>query len=93
MSGGPGEDDAGADGSAPSLVGPHDLAGDPTGSWLWTPHRMVYLLGEDKPSDSSAAPQCPFCRAPGRSDEEGLMVARGELAFVVLNLYPTTPGT
>ena len=93
MDGGPREDDAGADGSAPSPVGPHDLAGDPDGfERLWTPHRMVYLLGEDKPVDSSAGPQCPFCRAPGRSDDEGLMVARGELAFVVLNLYPYNPG-
>ena len=93
MGGGPGEFDVGADASAPSPVGPHDLAGDPDGfERLWTPHRMVYLLGEDKPSDSFAGPQCPFCRAPGRSDDEGLMVARGELAFVVLNLYPYNPG-
>ena len=59
---------------------------------LWTPHRMVYLMGEDKPTDDDAGPQCPFCRAPGGRDEDGLIVHRGELAFVVLNLYPYNTG-
>jgi ATP adenylyltransferase len=59
---------------------------------LWTPYRMVYLQGEDKPSDDGAGPQCPFCRAPGLSDEDGLVVARGDHAFVVLNLYPYNTG-
>jgi ATP adenylyltransferase len=69
------------------------LAGEADGfERLWTPHRMVYLLGEDKPEDGGAGPQCPFCRAPGLSDEEGLVVARGQLVFVVLNLYPYNPG-
>lgn len=69
------------------------LAGTPDGfERLWTPHRMAYLLGEDKPADGAAGPQCPFCRAPGRDDAAGLIVHRGELAFVVLNLYPYNPG-
>jgi ATP adenylyltransferase len=69
------------------------LAGTPDGfERLWTPHRMVYLLGEDKPADGEAGPQCPFCRAPGREDADGLIVHRGELAFVVMNLYPYNPG-
>ena len=59
---------------------------------LWTPHRMVYLQGEDKPLDDGPGPQCPFCRAPGRSDAEGLVVARGEHTFVVMNLYPYNTG-
>jgi ATP adenylyltransferase len=60
---------------------------------LWTPHRMVYLLGEDKPADDQAGPQCPFCRVPGLDDDEdGLIVARGNHAFVVLNLYPYNTG-
>lgn len=58
---------------------------------LWTPYRMAYIRGENKPSDTSAA-QCPFCRIPTLPDDEGLVVARGELAFVVLNLYPYAPG-
>jgi ATP adenylyltransferase len=59
---------------------------------LWTPHRMVYLQGEDKPVDDHAGPQCPFCRAPGLDDVTGLIVARGRTAFVVLNLYPYNTG-
>lgn len=58
---------------------------------LWTPHRMVYIDGENKPSDPSAS-QCPFCVGPTRSDEEALIIARGEHCFAVLNLYPYNPG-
>ncbi|MDQ1288502.1 MAG: adenylyltransferase [Actinomycetota bacterium] len=59
---------------------------------LWTPHRMVYLQGEDKPADDQAGLQCPFCRAPTKDDVTGLVVARGETAFVVMNLYPYNTG-
>ena len=66
--------------------------GEPDGlQRLWTPHRFVYVGGEDKPADSSEQ-SCPFCSAPERSDEDGLIVARGEHAFVILNLYPYNPG-
>jgi ATP adenylyltransferase len=58
---------------------------------LWTPHRMVYIGGQDKPATTSAS-DCPFCSIPGRSDRDGLLVHRGELAYVVLNLYPYSPG-
>lgn len=58
---------------------------------LWTPHRMVYIDGENKPADPSEA-ECPFCRVPGRDDADGLIVARGETAYAVLNLYPYNPG-
>ncbi len=58
---------------------------------LWTPHRMAYIRGENKPDDDTAR-QCPFCRIPGLDDAEGLVVRRGELSFVVLNLYPYAPG-
>ena len=58
---------------------------------LWTPHRMAYILGENKPDDASSA-ECPFCRVPRLADEPGLVVRRGTLAFVVLNLYPYAPG-
>ncbi|MBK6874535.1 MAG: HIT domain-containing protein [Kineosporiaceae bacterium] len=72
---------------------PWQLAGAQDGfERLWTPHRMAYLGGEDKPATADAGPQCPFCRAPGRSDEDGLVVARGELAYVVMNLYPYNTG-
>jgi ATP adenylyltransferase len=57
---------------------------------LWTPHRMAYIRGESKPADDSER-ACPFCRMPGL-DDAGLIVHRGELAYVVLNLYPYAPG-
>ena len=59
---------------------------------LWTPHRMAYIRGENKPQDSDDAAQCPFCRAPAGSDADGLVVARGELVYAVLNLYPYNAG-
>jgi ATP adenylyltransferase len=59
---------------------------------LWTPHRMAYIQGEGKPSHDEAGEDCPFCSAPGRSDEDALIVARGELVYVVLNLYPYNSG-
>ncbi|HEU4811097.1 MAG TPA: HIT domain-containing protein [Nocardioides sp.] len=69
-----------------------DGAGDPDGlDRLWTPHRMAYIRGHDKPVDDSAE-ECPFCRIPTLSDEDGLVVRRGELAYAVLNLYPYSPG-
>ena len=58
---------------------------------LWTPYRMAYIRGESKPGDSSAE-QCPFCRVPTLDDEAGLVVHRGELCYVVLNLYPYASG-
>ena len=53
---------------------------------LWTPHRMAYIKGDDKPTD------CPFCVAPGLPEGDSLVVARGDVVFVVLNLYPYNPG-
>lgn len=57
----------------------------------WTPHRMVYIKGENKPA-SSAATDCPFCLIPPMSDEDGLVVARGRYVYAVLNLYPYNSG-
>ncbi|HZI97347.1 MAG TPA: HIT domain-containing protein [Actinomycetales bacterium] len=73
-------------------------AGEPDGfERLWTPHRMVYLAGEDKPTDAGPGPGCPFCRVrpegQGADDDERLLVvARGTECFAVLNLYPYNPG-
>jgi ATP adenylyltransferase len=68
-------------------------AGDPDGfGRLWTPHRLAYIQGAGKPSDDEAGEQCPFCRAPELSDEDALIVARGELVYAVLNLYPYNSG-
>ena len=63
---------------------------DPFGR-LWTPHRMVYIEGQDKPEDSSSS-QCPFCTAPDRQDRQALIVYRGESAYVLMNLYPYNTG-
>ena len=56
---------------------------------LWTPYRMAYIRGEGKPTGEH---DCPFCLIPQRSDEEGLVVARGETVYAVLNLYPYNAG-
>jgi ATP adenylyltransferase len=70
-----------------------DGAGAPDGfERLWTPHRLAYIKGENKPADAGAGEGCPFCRVPGLSDAEGLIVARGSLVYAVLNLYPYNSG-
>jgi ATP adenylyltransferase len=70
-----------------------DFAGEPDGfGRLWTPHRLAYIQGEGKPAHSEAGAQCPFCRVPTLPDEQALIVARGTLAYAVLNLYPYNSG-
>jgi len=69
------------------------FAGEPDAfGRLWTPHRLVYIKGENKPGHDEPGDECPFCRAPSLSDEDGLVVARGELVYAVLNLYPYNSG-
>src|SRR5256885_6067063 len=58
---------------------------------LWTPHRMAYILGQSKPDDD-AAEGCPFCTLVSLDDADALIIARGELVYAVLNLYPYNPG-
>lgn len=58
---------------------------------LWTPHRIAYIKGANKPASGDEA-DCPFCQIPAMSDAEGLIVHRGEAAYVVLNLYPYNAG-
>jgi ATP adenylyltransferase len=62
-------------------------AGVPDG-WqrLWKPERMAYIQGAGKEDG------CPFCTIPTKSDEDGLIVRRGEAAYVVLNLFPYNSG-
>jgi len=59
---------------------------------LWTPHRMAYIRGQNKPENGDAGDGCPFCRIPTLPDEDSLIVHRGETAYAVLNLYPYSPG-
>jgi ATP adenylyltransferase len=58
---------------------------------LWTPHRMTYIAEAPMKGGSTASTQ-PFTDIPSLPDEDGLVVARGELVYVVLNLYPYNPG-
>jgi ATP adenylyltransferase len=69
-----------------------DGAGEPDGlQRLWMPHRMAYIKGENR-ATADGPEECPFCRAPKLSDEDGLIVARGAAVFTVLNLYPYNSG-
>jgi ATP adenylyltransferase len=62
---------------------------------LWTPHRMSYIVdvpkNEGRAAGSAGSSQ-PFTDIPTLPDEDGLVVARGEQVYVVLNLYPYNPG-
>jgi len=63
-----------------------DGVGTPDGfRRLWTPHRLAYIK---EAGDGG----CPFCRIPSLPDGEGLVVARGETVFALLNLHPYNPG-
>jgi len=67
-------------------------AGDPDRlQRLWTPHRMSYIVESPKVGGSGRSTE-PFTDIPTLSDEDGLVIARGELVYAVLNLYPYNPG-
>jgi ATP adenylyltransferase len=75
----------------PELV-PQDGVGVPDAlQRLWTPHRMAYIRGENKPAGGESD-GCPFCRLVTLPDAETLIVGRGALVYAVLNLYPYNPG-
>jgi ATP adenylyltransferase len=59
---------------------------------LWTPHRMAYIAGENKPTSTESGDGCPFCRIPSLPDSDSLIVHRAAAAYAVLNLYPYNPG-
>jgi ATP adenylyltransferase len=65
---------------------------------LWTPHRMTYIVegpvkqAEEGGAGMSASSKNPFTDIPTMADEDGLIVARGEQVYAVLNLYPYNPG-
>lgn len=52
---------------------------------LWAPYRSAYLTTSEKSDD-------PFLTIPEKSDEKGLIVARGRTVYCVLNLFPYNPG-
>lgn len=70
---------------------------------LWAPYRMHYIAdngaskaragdGDEGSSSSESRSRNPFVELPERSDEDALIVARGELVYCVLNLYPYNAG-
>ena len=60
---------------------------------LWTPHRMSYIAEAPQGSAQGSAKSTePFSDIPKMTDEDGLVVARGESVYAVLNLYPYNHG-
>jgi ATP adenylyltransferase len=55
---------------------------------LWSPWRMQYI--ETAREELSEDGGCVFCAVPDREPER--VLARGELAYVVLNKFPYNPG-
>ncbi|WP_051060985.1 HIT family protein [Corynebacterium ulceribovis] len=53
---------------------------------LWAPFRSAYITNKDNRTAE------PFVDAPKRSDEDALIVARGELVYCILNLFPYNSG-
>ena len=53
---------------------------------LWAPWRLEYIKQADEQDG------CFFCLAAEGPDEEGLIVHRGERAFVLLNKFPYSSG-
>ena len=50
---------------------------------LWTPHRMAYIKGQNKP-DGDDVDGCPFCALVELDDPDALIIARGEQVYGVL---------
>jgi ATP adenylyltransferase len=56
---------------------------------LWSPWRLAYVTG------TSSANGCIFCHATGlhpNPDRDALVLVRGAVAYVILNLYPYNSG-
>ncbi len=55
--------------------------------YLWTPWRYAYVSGTEKTTG------CVFCEAAKETDDrKARIVFRGETCFVILNMFPYTPG-
>jgi ATP adenylyltransferase len=53
---------------------------------LWSPWRLAYVTG------TTGAGGCIFCEAVTDDTRETLVVARGRVSYVILNLYPYNSG-
>ncbi|MBD3321256.1 MAG: HIT domain-containing protein [Chitinivibrionales bacterium] len=55
---------------------------------LWAPWRMTYIKGIGHDENT-----CVFCEAPKMDDDrKALVLYRGKVSFVILNLYPYNNG-
>lgn len=54
---------------------------------LFAPWRYRYIKTVD-----TERGRCVFCEAPRRSDDESLILLRGKLSYVIMNLYPYNTG-
>jgi len=65
-----------------------DGSNSPVSEWdrIWAPHRREYI---ENLAGRFSSDDCPFCL---RHDNQDLVVHRGDLAYVVLNLYPYNAG-
>ncbi|MGH2954370.1 MAG: HIT family protein [Solirubrobacterales bacterium] len=60
-----------------------------TSQRIWAPWRLAYVKDAAKDSEQ----ECIFCAKPREEDDAAnLIVHRGELCFVILNLFPYTNG-
>jgi ATP adenylyltransferase len=60
---------------------------------LWSPWRLAYVTGQTGDKDQG---RCVFCDAadpaPDPSGQDSLVLVRGRLSYVILNLYPYNNG-
>jgi ATP adenylyltransferase len=57
---------------------------------IWSPWRMAYIQAAKEQGEYGG---CIFCDLPAEGDDVRTMIlARGELAFVIVNSFPYNPG-
>jgi len=57
---------------------------------IWSPWRMAYIQAAKEQGEDG---RCIFCDLPAEGDDVRTMIlARGELAFVIVNSFPYNPG-
>lgn len=79
------------DATSPELVAQEGVGVPDRLQRLWAPHRLAYITGDEGTGRTDDG-GCPFCRIPTLDDREGLVLARGETVYAVLNLHPYNPG-
>jgi len=77
------------EGAARPDAAPVPAGGGGRTGYLWSPWRIDYIKG---PHDDAACIFCDKLAAPRSEDPSNLILARGELAFAMLNAYPYNPG-